>query len=130
MILADSSAWVEFLRKTDSVVHRGMTELWPRLCATPPVAMEVLAGARNERDATRLRTVLLGATVLEVSGSLDFDAAATIYRTCRRAGRRMRNQLDCLIAAVAIRNRVPVLHNDAAFDFIARHTELEIHEPG
>jgi predicted nucleic acid-binding protein len=33
---------------------------------------------------------------------------------------------DCLIAAVAIRNDVPVLHNDADFDTLARHTALQI----
>jgi predicted nucleic acid-binding protein len=33
---------------------------------------------------------------------------------------------DCLIAAVAIRNDVPVLHNNAEFDALARHTELQI----
>lgn len=129
MILADTSAWVEYLRMTGSSAHRAMKELWPNLCATPPVAMEVLAGARNEREAMRLRTVLLGTAVLDVSGPLDFDAAAAIYRACRRAGRMFRGQLDCLIAAVAIRHGVPLLHSDADFDFIAEHTGLEIYEP-
>jgi predicted nucleic acid-binding protein len=32
----------------------------------------------------------------------------------------------CLIAAVAIRNDVPVLHHDADFDVLARHTPLRV----
>ncbi len=33
---------------------------------------------------------------------------------------------DCLIAAVAIRNGASVLHRDADFDVLARHTPLRI----
>jgi predicted nucleic acid-binding protein len=32
--------------------------------------------------------------------------------------------LDCLVAAVAIRHNIPVLHRDRDFDVLARHTEL------
>ena len=34
--------------------------------------------------------------------------------------------VDCLIAAVAIRNDVPVLHQDADFDVLARCTTLRV----
>ena len=35
--------------------------------------------------------------------------------------------IDCLIASTAIRAGVPILHNDADFEVLARHTELEIY---
>ncbi len=38
--------------------------------------------------------------------------------------------MDCLIAAVAIREGASVLHRDRDFDVIARHTELQIHAVG
>ena len=38
--------------------------------------------------------------------------------------------MDCLIAAVAIRAGIPVLHNDKDFDVLARHTDLQIDCPG
>jgi predicted nucleic acid-binding protein len=56
---------------------------------------------------------------------VDAEDAAEIYRLCRRAGETIRSLNDCLIAAIAIRNRVPVLHNDDDYDAIARHIELE-----
>ena len=34
--------------------------------------------------------------------------------------------LDCLLAAVAIREGVPLLHNDRDFEVLARHTPLEL----
>ena len=58
----------------------------------------------------------------------DYDDAAALYRRCRRQGATIRSLLDCLIAAVAIRTGVPLLHIDRDFDALARHTELEVYE--
>jgi predicted nucleic acid-binding protein len=130
LILADTSAWVEYLRRTGSPPDLTMDAQRARgVAVTEPVLMELLAGAMSERLAGRLREVLIGMPSLAVD-RLDYDAAATFFRACRRAGRPMRSQLDCLIAAVAIRNRVPLLHYDDDFDFIAQHTALEIYGPG
>lgn len=43
-----------------------------------------------------------------------------------RAGEPVRSGMDCLIAAVAIRDDATLLHADRDFDVIARHTELRI----
>ena len=61
--------------------------------------------------------------------STDYDTAAALYRHCRRQGETVRKLLDCLIAAVAIRAGIPVLHNDRDFDVLARHTELQVDRP-
>ena len=58
MILVDTSAWVEYDRATDSRVDRRLSELIETsdlVAVTEPVAMEVLAGARDDRrEATLL----------------------------------------------------------------------------
>jgi predicted nucleic acid-binding protein len=56
----------------------------------------------------------------------DFDAAAALYRTCRQQGHTVRKLIDCLIAAVAVRGNLPVLHRDADFDILAQHTTLQV----
>ena len=56
----------------------------------------------------------------------DYDEAAVLYRRCRRQGESVRKLMDCLIASVAIRAEVPILHCDADFDVLARHTALRI----
>jgi predicted nucleic acid-binding protein len=43
----------------------------------------------------------------------DFDAAARIYRLCRRSGVTPRGMVDCLIASVAWRCDAAILHHDA-----------------
>ncbi|CAB4810912.1 MAG: PIN domain-containing protein [Actinobacteria bacterium] len=65
----------------------------------------------------------------EVSGAItqDYDQAAALYRTCRRNGETVRRLIDCLIASVAIRLDAPVLHADADFAALARHTQLALH---
>lgn len=57
---------------------------------------------------------------------VDAEEAAHIYRVCRRAGETIRSMNDCLIAAIAIRNDVPVLHRDRDYDAIARHFPLRL----
>ena len=87
--------------------------------------MEILAGARNSAHLEDLRDVLAAAVVIPTEQA-DFDAAAELYRRCRRAGETVRSFIDCLIAAVAIRAGVPVLHSDVDFTALARHTELQV----
>ncbi|MEO6628930.1 MAG: PIN domain nuclease [Aquihabitans sp.] len=126
MILVDTSAWVEFLRNTGSPTCESVELLLPDQLATcDAVRMEVLAGARDERHLNDLRRLLARATILPTE-PVDFEDAAAIYRTCRRRGDTVRKLIDCLIAAVAIRHDVSLLHADADFDALARHTDLRL----
>ena len=122
MILADSSAWVEFDRATGSPVDQRMTELVTNdgpLAMTEPVLMEVLAGARSDQREEQLRRLLLRYPLLRVDAVVDFEAAAGIYRRCRRVGVTPRGMVDCMIAAVASRHGATLLANDVDLDRVA-----------
>ena len=54
-----------------------------------------------------------------------FTDAAAIYRQGRRKGYTIRSSIDCLIAAIAIENKIAVWHKDRDFDLIAQYTALE-----
>jgi predicted nucleic acid-binding protein len=124
LILIDTSAWVEFLRNTGSAVCERVDELMgSRIATCDAVRMEVLAGARDEDHLQQLRRLLARATLLPTE-SIDYDSAATLYRSCRSQGRTVRKLVDCLIAAVAIRANVPVLHADEDFSSMAAVTPL------
>ena len=88
--------------------------------------MELLAGAASPGERSALRARLLALPRLTVRGSADFETAADLYSTCRRRGLTVRKLIDCLIAAVAIRENATVLHHDRDFDVLARHTRLRI----
>ena len=94
------------------------------LATTEVVVMELLAGTRNARDRNRLRTRLLALPQLRLRGLPDFENAAELYRTCRNKGETVRKLIDCLIAAVAIRDRATVLHNDRDFEVLRRYTRV------
>ena len=127
MILIDTSAWVEFLRDTGSVVCTVVEELLAGdVGVCEPVRMEVLAGARDESRLMDLRRLLARAAVIPTQAT-DYEVAAALYRRCRREGETVRKMMDCLIGAIAIRAGVPILHSDADFDVLARHTELRVY---
>jgi predicted nucleic acid-binding protein len=129
VILVDSSAWIEFLRATGSAVHLSLRSALQRgvdLASTDVVAMEILAGARDDGDRDRLRRLLYGLEFLAVEGPADYEQAAELYRACRAGGETPRKLTDCLIAAVAMRNDAALLCEDSDFLTIARHSRLRL----
>jgi predicted nucleic acid-binding protein len=115
VILADTSAWVEFDRATGSDIDTRLTGLIAgdgRLAATEPVIMEVVAGARTDQRESDLRRLLGRFQLLRFDPVVDFDAAARIYRRCRGAGVTPRGMVDCMIASVASRHDAALLAMD------------------
>ena len=132
MIVVDTSAWIEFLRATESSTHHVVRRLLverEELAVTEVVVMEVLAGARSPRQVHDLRATLLAFPVLPLGGLAGYEAAAQLYRACRRAGETVRRLVDCLVAVPVIEAGASLLHADEDFDRIARHAPLRIH-PG
>ncbi len=132
MILPDTSAWVEELRHTGSEVDRTLEHLLDsgaEIAVTEPVVMELLAGARTKRELAAIRRRLLAFPMLHVKDLVTYERASAVWRACRRGGEPVRDTIDCLIAAVAIREGASVLHADRDFDVIARHTGLRIEPP-
>lgn len=129
MILADTSAWVEYLRATGSPAHVRLRELIAgqgELATTEVVVMELLAGAAAQAEVARLRRLLGRFELLPVEGLADYEAAADLDRRCRAGGETVRKLTDCLIAAVAIRHGATLLHRDLDFEVIARHSRLQV----
>jgi predicted nucleic acid-binding protein len=129
VIVVDSSAWVEFLRQTDTPVDRMVDRLirdGADLAVTEIVVMEVLAGARSARHFRDLRARLLAFRVLTLPGLIGFERAAELYRACRSGGETIRRINDCLVAVPVIAAGASVLHLDRDFDVLARHTPLRV----
>ncbi len=126
MILPDTSAWVEYLRRTESAIDRRLDALLSvgaEVALTDPVRMELLAGSRDlESD----RAVLDSLLFLPFRPATDFDGAALIYRTCREQGVSPRGLVDCMIASVAIRHHADVLTADRDLARIAEVMALRL----
>ena len=129
MILADTSAWVEFDRATGSDVHHRLRKLirsGSELAVTEPVIMEVVAGARDDAREAALRRLLGRFELLPYETPGDFDAAVRIYRRCRSAGVTPRGMVDCMIAAVAWRHGASLLTQDADLRRVAEVMRIEL----
>ncbi len=127
MSLIDTSAWIEYLRQTGSRTNfevRRMLNNDAQICDV--IRMEILAGARDQQHVTQLEKLLARATTIKTE-PVDYDNAAAIYRACRKLGVTIRAQIDCLIAAIAIRTNTKIIHHDSDFDAIAQVTKLKIH---
>jgi predicted nucleic acid-binding protein len=116
VILADTSAWVEFDRATGSPVDARITDLLrgadDQLAVTEPVIMEVLWGAVDEKRERELRSLLRRCRLLAFESLTDFEGAVRVSRRCRAQGVTPRRALDCMIAAVALRTSASLLALD------------------
>lgn len=123
MNLIDTSAWVEYLRRTGSPanieVRRLLVEELGEVATTEPVVMELLAGASDARTLAHLERLVGGLRILPVDAAVDYLDAATAFRAVRARGGTVRKMLDCLIAVVAVRTGATLLHRDRDFDALA-----------
>jgi len=126
LVLVDSSVLVDFLRGRETDATRRLEAIerqeesigW----ALPVVCLqEILQGARNEREWRSLHASLTSqelVTPLDPVGT--HLEAARIFYDCRRRGLTVRSSVVCLIAALALERNLPLLHDDADFDAIAK----------
>jgi predicted nucleic acid-binding protein len=124
MILVDTSVWIELIagRKGFTATEEDLSNF----ATCGPVVQEILQGLRPGLASEAFREAFLAIPLLSDPIPLAlYLSAAEIYRQGRRKGLTIRSSVDCLIAAIAIRNGVPVWHRDRDFGAIARFTSLE-----
>lgn len=132
-MIADTSAWVEYLRGTGSAVN---VELRQRIASDQEllvpelVVMELLVGSADDGAARELRRLLHTFDVVPLHPIVDTERAAMLQRTCRSAGQTVRSMVDCMIGAMAVRLGSPVLHADRDFDVLSAHTAVEVVDLG
>lgn len=130
MYLVDSSAWIEYLRRTGSRADAQVTELVERAApaagVTEPVIMELLAGARDSADFRKLRRLTSAMPLCMIDPVCDYPEGAALYKLLRSEGLTIRSVTDCLIAAIAWRRDATVVHADADFDRIAARYPVQV----
>jgi predicted nucleic acid-binding protein len=123
VILVDTSVWIELLN--GKLGARISEEQLLNFATCGPVAQEVLQGLRNNPAAGAFREMFLSLPCLNDPLPLNtFLSASEIYRLGRIKGHTIRSSTDCLIAAIAIENGVPIWHKDRDYEAIAKFTAL------
>ncbi len=121
--LVDTSAWIFALRRgANEAIRARFGELLrlDQIATCGVVELELVVGAKNE--VARIQTRLQAAERLSVQED-DWATAAHIGYSLRRRGVTI-GAPDLLLAAVAIRNNIILLHADRDFDLIAAHSAL------
>ncbi len=120
MILVDTSVWIEILRDR----KRRARETFRSFIADEPYGLclltqlELLQGAKDEREWRLLDEYLAGQTYLEVNEDT-WRKAARIYFELRRKGLTVNSPVDCCIAQVAMDENALLLHRDRDFEKVA-----------
>lgn len=132
MVLVDTTVWIDFLAGHGTAQVLLLEQLLSQeedICTCGVVLTEVLQGIRTDADYRRTKSRFDAFLYLPMARG-DFVRAADLYRKLRRKGITVRKLVDCIIAAVALRHNVPLLHNDRDFDPLARHCGLMVVPPG
>jgi predicted nucleic acid-binding protein len=127
MLIADTSAWIEWLRQRESAADLALDTAFARdlVVLLEPVKAELLIGARDRAEVGKLRRLLETVDFELVHPRDDFESATELFHTARQRGVTVRGITDCLIAAMALRLGLPVLHHDRDFARLAPAIDLQ-----
>jgi predicted nucleic acid-binding protein len=128
MILVDTTVWIDFFSNRHAAHTAYLAKLIEQqddICICGVVLTEILQGIKNTKEQRQVEEGLESLIFLEMTRET-FVLAADIFRTLRQKGVTVRKTVDCMIAAVAIENNMPLLHNDRDFDFIKENHRLRI----
>jgi predicted nucleic acid-binding protein len=118
MILADTSAWIDFLRGSDSRPNVLLAQAIERndIVLGDLVVAELLSGFRVGRQLSEFEAVIAQFPVYSLCGEILALKAAANYRALRSKGVTARGIVDVIIATWCIENTVPLLHADRDFE--------------
>jgi hypothetical protein len=127
LFLIDTSVWLFALRKDfvpeikDRVDHLLKENA---VITTGIIKLELLGGAKTQKEFQRLKTRLDALDMVETDSAL-WEEAYSLSFELRRKGITV-PYTDILIAACALSTDSTIIHADAHFDMIAGHVTLRV----
>jgi predicted nucleic acid-binding protein len=130
VIVADSSAWISYLRSTDNAAAftlrtqiRGDSD---QILIGDLILLEIVQGARDDGHAAALEAALRRFAIVPFLGEDLALRAAGNYRRLRALGVTLRKTADLIIGTFCIEGGHRLLHNDRDFAPMAQHLGLRI----
>ncbi len=126
-LLLDNSAWARLADTAlsdDRVAEIADALEAGRIATCLPFLLEAGYSARSARDHDELLTELLALPRFQIDDDVE-KRALDAQRQLARVGHHRLPPVDLLVAAIADRNGVGVLHYDRDYDLIAEKTDLE-----
>jgi hypothetical protein len=118
--ILDTSILVMITRRGSSISLDRVREALATddLFITAVSAMELLQGAYDHADWQTLQRFIASQELLEPA-PVDWTNAARTFFELRRVGQTMRSALDCIIAEIAMRNGMMLVHGDRDFEKVS-----------
>jgi predicted nucleic acid-binding protein len=118
VIVADTSAWIDYFRGLDAP-HTELLdqELSRNRVATGDLILaEFLQGFRDEHEHREAQSLMETLAYFDMVGREIALAASQNYRLLRKEGITVRKTIDVLIATFCIVHEFELIHNDRDFD--------------
>ena len=126
LVLIDTSGWICFYAREGFEEIKNTVALIldeNRAAIAGPVLIELIQGARAEKEKEEIQDCAKGLHWLEVTDDHWYKSAELAFRL-RRKGITT-SAMDTIIATLAIEYNCLLLNRDAHFDMIAKHTCLK-----
>lgn len=127
MILVDSSVWIAHLRgqTTPATTKLELAAEREPLLVGDLILLEVLQGAKDEAQATRIARALREYAVVSLLDDRLAVQGARNYRHLRSQGIPVRRTVDVIIGTFCIEHGHSLLHEDRAFEPMETHLGLK-----
>ena len=128
MVLVDTSVWIAFFREGPSSAAKKLDALLEEgeACICGLIEAELLPGLQK-KDRNRVRALMTGLPSLETAADIWKDVTDIQERSLAQ-GLGPFSIPDLIVAAVALRHKVPLFSLDKHFLPIARVTGLQLWE--
>ena len=128
MIVADTSAWIDYFRGVEAPHTDALDyELqYNRIITGDLIITEFLQGFRNNSDFLTAKKIMESLEYKDFVGKKIAYQAAENYRILRKKGITARKTIDVIIATFCIENGYQLIHNDRDFDIMEIHLGLKV----
>ncbi|MFH0790233.1 MAG: PIN domain-containing protein [Candidatus Omnitrophota bacterium] len=119
LVFIDTSAWIEYLKKTSHPITKEIESalLFNTAATCQLVLAELLQGARSDKETALIMDLALVARILNESEST-WQQAGFLANKLRKQGRTL-SLVDCYLAVLAKENKAVILTLDKHFSIIA-----------
>ena len=117
MILADTSAWIDYLRGTPTPAAEALDAVLGKeeVVVGDLILVELLQGYRQDKEAREIAAALSNLPIVTLCGPGLAVKAADNYRFLRAKGVTVRGTIDVIVATWCIANTVPLIAVDRDF---------------
>lgn len=128
MIVADTSAWIDYFRGVDAP-HTDALDYEirnNRIITGDLIIIEFLQGFREKKDIFNAKKIMESLEYRDLVGKEIAYKAAENYRFLKAKGITVRKTIDVIIGTFCIVNEYQLIHNDRDFDPMELHLGLRV----